>query len=104
MARLITPGRIAFLIVGGLVLAGVLYYLSDPPLAADVEDKQCGIGGGALVVETRLFGIRHTAPVDMMECGVVPLGAYVVYHVRSKHTIVYETEGGRCIWDSARLC
>lgn len=98
--------RLVLLVVLLLIVGWVgLYYAADRPLEADVVDKRCSaLGPSEVVVKTRLFGVRHTSPVDAMSCGAVPVGAFVLYHVRSGHTVVYEIEGGRCIWDSAGPC
>jgi hypothetical protein len=91
--------------VVALVLWVLLYYGADRPVEADVVDKRCSaLGSGELVVKTRLFGMLHAEALDAASCLAVPVGAFVVYHLRSGHTIVYEHEGGRCIWDSLGPC
>ena len=92
---------VLLLVLGGLLALGLIFYASDRAIAADVVEKRCpAFGPGEVVSETRLFGIRHTTPVSATQCAVVPLNAYALYHLRSGHTIIYESEGGRCIWDS----
>ena len=97
---LVVVGALAFVILGG-----VIFFASDRAVAADVVEKHCSIvGDGDVVVVTRTFGLRHTAHVGGGSCLSVPVGAYVIYHIRSGHTTVYEKPGGRCIWDSVGPC
>lgn len=95
-------------VVGLVLLAGVIWLVvwwgSDSALEADVVEQRCSpVGESAVVVQTRLFGIRHAAPVSFTECQLVDVGYFVLYHVRSGHTVVYDSEGGRCIYDSATV-
>jgi hypothetical protein len=92
----------AALAVAGLaaLLAGGAY-ASDYGLEARVVDKRCAIFGPSSVsVETKLLGIGHTAPVPYETCAVLGAGNFIVYHVRSGRTSLYESEGGACLYDT----
>lgn len=96
-------GRIvglAIVLVGVVVGAVAIFWLSDGAIEADVVEKDCGLARSTVTVETRWFGIRHTADVDRPQCEVVPQDGFVKYHVRSGRTVIYEAEGGECIWDT----
>ena len=94
---------LAFWIVGGvlglLVVTGVVLYAVDYKIEADVEQTRCA--EGEVDVKTKLFGIDHTVkgvPAD--QCGILEAGNHVEYRIRSQRTTLYESEGGRCIYDS----
>lgn len=96
----------AVLLLLGLT-AGALYS-ADVPVEADIVEKRCvtapflqGPGPSASVTaKTRLGGIRKTVEVRLDECVLIPDHAYVVYHLRTKHTLLYESKGGECVYDS----
>jgi len=98
LVRWLTIGVLALLGLG--VLWGIVFYTGDRAVEADVVEKDCTLTGGFVVVETRFLHLRHTSALDATSCGLVPDGAFVLYHIRSGHTVVYEREGGDCIWDS----
>lgn len=113
-------GLIAMIVLGivglAIVLAAVAggLYLNDYAIEATVIDKDCGssggvFGGGAtskVTVRTKAFGIEHTLKdFDNSKCQILRAGEdgnFAVYHVRSERTILYEREGGSCIYDSAK--
>lgn len=102
---------------GIIVLAGAgvgIAYAADAPIEATVVDKQCGGGGGdggggltpfqggdTVSVQTKLFNIDHTVEVSREVCLAVNKGNFVEYYVRSERTVLFETEGGKCLYDSA---
>ena len=99
-------------VVGLVVLAvvgvggtAVYLYATDYAMKADVQDTSCA---GPLAddqlnvvtVKTDLFGMDHdVAGVPDRECTLLSPGDRVVYHVRTKHTILYDAEGN-CLYDS----
>lgn len=110
-------GVIAWVIIGVVGLVGALgatggiLYATDFALEATIIDKDCGGSGGSgplrvleapeVSVETKLFGISHTIQdIPIEQCSTVQVGNFVKYHVRSERTIIYENEGGKCIYDS----
>jgi hypothetical protein len=85
-------------------VVGILW-LSDYAVAATITDKDCGTGllGSAsskVTVKTETLGLEHTVKgIDNNICHIMTAGRdgnYVVYHVRSEHTILYESERGPC--------
>ena len=98
-------GRIIRLVVLVLLVVGVLwalsFYMSDGVVEADVKEKQCSpVGESSLTVKTRWFGIEQTKGLGYMECTGVPVGAYVQYHVKSGRTVVFDRQGGHCLFDN----
>lgn len=98
-------GRIlgaAILLVVVLGLGVAWFVATDQPIDATVKEKRCNgpLGTNEVVVQTKWFGIKNTVQVDHQQCVLVPQDGFVRYHVRSGHTIIYETEGGTCVWDS----
>lgn len=97
----------------GLVLLVVAmagaFYLSDMPVGATVTDKSCAIGIGArstLEVTTKfpVPGVTHViTDFDNQQCHGLRAGDngnYAEHHLRSGRTILFESQGGACIWDS----
>lgn len=83
------------------------FYATDYALEADVKGKQCG---GPLAqdllnvvsVRTSLFGIDHdVSGIPDRECTILSEGDRVVYHIRTKHTLLYDAEGD-CVYDSEK--
>ncbi len=115
-------GLIATIILGIVGLAAVLaavgatLYATDFPVEATIIDKSCASSGGgggifpaaarsSVTIRTKLFGIEHTlTEFDDNQCRALRAGEdgnFVVYHIQSERTILYEREGGSCIYDSA---
>lgn len=97
--------RVALLVVGAIVVVaalwGIALYSNDAAVNADVTKKSCDLtGANTITAVTRIGHVSHTASVDYASCRAVPVGAFVVYHVRSQRTTVFATQGGPCIWDS----
>lgn len=104
-------GAIVSLVLGGLVgilllVAGSLY-LNDYGLEATVVEKSCtppgpfGTGGkaGSVTVETKLFAIRHTVQdIDATACAAIQPGNFVIYHIRTGATYLFESQGGECLY------
>ncbi|HUR63594.1 MAG TPA: hypothetical protein VM241_03845 [Candidatus Thermoplasmatota archaeon] len=93
-------------IVALAALAGIVY-ATDYGVEATVVSKDCGAGGGvvplaapSVTVRTKVAGLRHTQGLPAQQCAAVPVGGFVVYHIRSGRTTLYESEGGSCIYDS----
>lgn len=97
---------IGLVLVGGAVGTGAYLYATDYVLKADVQDKLC-LGpvapddGNVVSVKTRVLGLDHDVKgIPDQQCQLLSEGNYVEYHVRTKHTTLYEREGGKCIYDS----
>lgn len=99
------PGRVVAVAVVLVLLAvvfGVFFYATDQPVDATVQDKRCMPGDAQVTVKTKLFGVTRQVPLENTECAIINVGNFVEYHIRSGHTIVYETEGGKCVYDSVQ--
>ncbi|MEA3202666.1 MAG: hypothetical protein QOI63_332 [Thermoplasmata archaeon] len=99
--------RIGLGAVVALVAFAGIVYATDYGLQATVVSTSChpaGVFGGggtdSVTVKTKLGGLRHTQALPTEQCLAVPVGAFVVYHIRSGRTSVYASEGGECIYDS----
>lgn len=104
------------LAVMGLIVVvaaiGGIMYMTDTAVEATIVDKDCGGGaitGGAnsqVTVKTKfpIPGIETTLKdFDDRTCSIVRAGEdgnYVKFHVKSERTIMYEREGGACVYDS----
>jgi hypothetical protein len=101
-----------FLVVAGLVLVGAAagtgayLYATDFTLKADVQETLClgpvqADDANVVAVKTRVLGIDHEVKgIPDQQCQLLSEGNYVEYRVRSKHTTIYEREGGKCIYDT----
>lgn len=109
--------KLALGLVLALAAAGGIAYAADYGIEASITDTHCvgssnpafpdvlatAAGDGSTVdVRTHLFGIQHTVAIDRHVCAALRPDNFVVYHVRSGHTILY-TDDSRadCIYDSA---
>lgn len=97
---------VALCLVGAAAGTAGYLYATDYVLKADVKDTLC-LGplqpddANVVSVKTRAFGLGHDVkgiPDD--ECRLLAKGNFVEYHIRTKHTTLYEREGGKCIYDS----
>jgi hypothetical protein len=99
-------GLIVLIVVGVVAAVGItvgVMYANDYGLEATVKDKECLPTASSVEVETKLFGIDHRVKdVPQDACGILQPGNFVRYHIRSQHTIIYEKEGGDCIYDSVK--
>lgn len=84
------------------VVLGAAWYVADGRIDADVENKTCSFGGSSVTVVTRLFDITKVQSIQYQECLMVPQGGYVQYYIRSGRTVIWDSEGGDCIWDTGR--
>jgi hypothetical protein len=97
---------VAVVLVGGTAGTGAYLYATDYALKADVQDTLClgpaaPDGQNTVSVKTRVLGLDHdVAGIPDQQCPLISKGNYVEYHVRTKHTTLYEREGGDCIYDS----
>ncbi|MHB8634190.1 MAG: hypothetical protein ACYDBQ_09530 [Thermoplasmatota archaeon] len=94
-----------------VALAGTAY-ASDYPVQATVTAKACASGSGfgvfsspagpgSVTVTTKLFGIQYTVhDLPATQCDAVQVNNFVVYHIRTQRTSLYDREGGSCIYDS----
>jgi hypothetical protein len=110
--------RIGLGLVVALVAGAGIAYSTDYGLEATVVGKDCGSSGGngggqvlpladpeaqaapSVTVKTKIGGLRHTQGLAPQYCQAVQQGNFVIYHIRSGRTTLYETDGGRCIYDS----
>ena len=93
------------LAAGAAGTAGYLY-ATDYVLKADVQDTLC-LGplqpddANVVSIKTRVLGLHHdVSGLPDQQCNLLSKGNFVQYHIRTRHTTLYETEGGRCIYDS----
>ena len=55
-----------------------------------------------LIEGARALGLEHDVKgIPDQQCSLLSRGNYVEYRIRSRHTTLYEAEGGDCIYDSA---
>jgi hypothetical protein len=97
------------LVVAVVAVAGIAY-ATDYGMEATVVSKDCGAGGDggnpiplsdpSVTVKTRIGELRHTQSIPATECQAIQPGNFVVYHIKSGRTSLFETEGGKCIYDS----
>ncbi len=82
-----------------LVVAVAGLYLADTPVEAEVKESRCGSGEVDLLTAWPLPGLTHTVTgLDNLVCQLfVDPGSYVVYHVRSEHTLLYEDSSKECL-------
>jgi len=105
--------KITIGVIGGLLAIGGIAYAMDVSIDAVVTQKNCGGTGNpyfphvlgadsTVTVQTRLFGIGHTVSLSRDVCLALRPNNYVVYHIRSGHTVLYE-DGSQthCMYDSA---
>jgi hypothetical protein len=100
--------------VGSLIVlvaaAGGIMYMNDTAIGATVIDKDCTaspIGASSQVTVKTKFpipGIEHTIKeFDNAVCNGLRAGDngnFAEYYVKSERTIMYEREGGACLFDS----
>lgn len=92
-------GLVVLLVVGAGAF-GVFAYATDYGVEATVSKKECSSVPPKVTVTTKALSIVHTVDVTDQQCFVIKQGNFVKYHIRSERTIVYEKEGGRCVYDS----
>ncbi|MES2154805.1 MAG: hypothetical protein V4510_06680 [bacterium] len=105
--------KIALGVVGVLGLVAGVAYASDFGIEATVSEVQCAGGGNpnfpqlfattdsSATVTTRLFGLRHSVDLSRQVCLALRPDNFVVYHIRTGHTIVYQDSSkAHCIYDS----
>ncbi len=95
-------GLVLILVIVLLAAVGI-FYATDQSIDATVTETSCeSEDDSSVTVKTKMFSIVHTTAIDQFACQQLDEGNFVEYHVRSGHTIVYDKEGGDCIWDSER--
>ncbi len=114
-------GLIAWILIAvvGLVaavgVAGGVMYANDTAVGAKVVDKECKGSllstqpQSSVTIETQfpVPGIVHTVEqVDNNACHSLTEGrSFIEYHIQSGRTILYESQGGKCLYDTAdKLC
>jgi hypothetical protein len=101
-------------IAGGLLAVvlglGGLAYATDYGVEATVVEHRCGAstllggsGAGEATVRAKMLPtVRHTVTdLPSQVCNALHDGNLVVYHVRSGRTMLYDHDGGPCVYDSA---
>jgi hypothetical protein len=89
---------VGVLVAGTAGTAGYLY-ATDYGLKADIEHTDCPLQ--VVSVKTHSFGIHHdVSGIPLQQCNLLRPGDHVTYHVRSRHTILYSSDG-QCVYDSA---
>lgn len=89
--------------VGGLYL-----YVSDHAFGADVTRVECrgplsSDSNNRVTVQTRFLAIERTVVgIPDVPCSQLREGYYVEHFIRSKRSILYDEQGGECIYDTAR--
>lgn len=114
--------KVALGLVAVLATVGAIAYALDAPIEATVTGTRCAGGSdnpffppllssgqpaptqqedSSVDVKTKLLGITHTVALDRSTCLALRPDNFVVYHVRSGHTILYEDESkANCLYDS----
>lgn len=104
--------KITLGIVGGLMSLGAVAYVADYGLEATITEVQCAGAGNPffpsllsadsmVTVQTQLFGVRHTAGLARDICAALRPNNYVVFHIRSGHTVIYQDSSKtRCLFDT----
>jgi len=95
--------RVALIVVVVVVALGGFLFATDYGLAATITKKDCSSNPPTITAKTNSFGIVHTMPVSGQQCGIIQPGNYVIYHIRSQHTTVYDRQGGRCMFDTTTM-
>lgn len=91
-------GALVGVLVAGTLGTGGYLYASDYGFKADVEAQHCSIP--AVTVKTELFGLQHDiGGITVDQCANLLPGDRVVYHVRTKHTTIYNAQGV-CMYDT----
>lgn len=99
VARLLLKLTVAIVVLA--VVAVAYAYATDMEVEASVVDKECNpLGASTVTVRANLLGVTHTAPVDTQVCALLQAENFVEYRLRSGRTSLYESEGGRCLYDS----
>jgi hypothetical protein len=84
-----------------LLVIGLIAYWADYSVDATVTKKVDTGSSCEITVKTKMLGITHTMKdLDAQTCFAVHEGNFVTYHIRSKHTTLFESQGGNCIYDS----
>lgn len=113
-------------LIVSLGAAGGIMYATDTTVGADVIDTRCAGGGGSggggglgglavqaagsqVKIKTKfpVPGIEHTlTEFDDNTCRTLAAlrsrgeDPFVEYSIRSGHTVLYEFEGGKCLYDN----
>lgn len=108
-------GLVAWLAVGAaglLVTAGAvggIVYATDTQLEATVTDTECRgtplstAEQSRITVQTKWWGITHTVEdVPNDTCHKAGEGMFAQHWIRSGRTRVFLSEGGQCLYDSAK--
>ena len=89
-------------LMGALLLAALAAYTADAGFDAHVRSTHCDARGSTVNVETRWLGVDHAVRgVPYMTCLALHPGNVVTYHIRTGRTILYASDGGDCVWDTA---
>jgi hypothetical protein len=91
---------LAVLVVVAVVLlvAGTLY-ASDYGVGATITQHDRD-GSGYFIVATTGFGYSVKKDLPLEQWAALSVGNFVVYHIASGHTQVYDKEGGRLLYSA----
>jgi len=98
--------RIVLLLVALAVVGGALAWMADYGVEATVTRTDCvpSFGGDAastVSVQANLVPLGADVKLPYQQCVALQNGNFVIYHVRSGRTSLYQRQGGPCIYDSA---
>lgn len=99
LLRLLLKGVLAMVAV--LAVIGGIAYVADYGVDAKVTKVERAGGTCTVTVEPKLLPVSHTVTdLDAQTCFVVQEGNAVRYHVRSERTLLFDSDGGPCIYDT----
>lgn len=100
-------GIVSIALVGATVV-GVAWYF-DYGIQANVVDHHCNApvgfaadsGTSVVTIKTKLLNIQHDVTgLDNSQCLQIQDGNFIIYHLKSGRTSIYQSENGPCIYDS----
>ncbi|MCA1812435.1 MAG: hypothetical protein LC624_00615 [Halobacteriales archaeon] len=80
-----------------LVLLAAGLYATDYGVGATITQKGNDSSGYYIVAHTQ-FGLDVKKPLPLEQWVALSVGNFVVYHVQSGHTKVYDREGGALLY------
>jgi hypothetical protein len=94
---------VVILLVVVVIAAGAFAYATDYGVEATVQEKECSLNPSTVTVKTKMGGLVETVDVARQECGIIEVGNFVIYHIRSGRTTIYNAEGGQCVYDTQTM-
>ncbi|HVL49571.1 MAG TPA: hypothetical protein VM889_13530 [Candidatus Thermoplasmatota archaeon] len=97
--------KTALSVLGGvvliLVLGGGYAWTSDYGFEATVTEKRATSDGGVIVLTPKVLPTTVEQNLAREAFCMIKVGNFVVYNIQSERVRVYESEGGRIIYDTA---